>query len=106
MVLQIYIFIFFFLELKYFQTGLTWLGEYNMRDVLMKGGVLPDSNSSTDLTSIWLAVKTQLGYNPSIHCLWDKVINIYLLTNTPGVKNRSFSGCSSLSFDALTFLQS
>lgn len=66
-------------ELGYFKQGLAWLEQYNMKDVLDKGGVHPDSNTPTDTTSLWLAVKTTLGVNPSIHCIHDKKTSQYYL---------------------------
>ncbi|XP_054261825.1 ribonuclease Oy-like [Macrosteles quadrilineatus] len=66
-------------EIGYFQTGLDLLQKFNMKGVLGKASVYPDSDSPTDLTSIWLAIKTTLGVNPSIHCVHDKKTKQYYL---------------------------
>uniref|UniRef100_A0A1B6I0C2 Uncharacterized protein n=1 Tax=Homalodisca liturata TaxID=320908 RepID=A0A1B6I0C2_9HEMI len=66
-------------ELKYFKAGLEWLDKYNMKNVLDKAGLYPDTNTSTDLTTIWLGIKTGLGVNPSIHCIHDKKTGQYYL---------------------------
>ncbi|KAG8257720.1 ribonuclease T2 activity protein [Homalodisca vitripennis] len=66
-------------KLKYFKAGLEWLDKYNMKNVLDKAGLYPDTNTSTDLTTIWLGIKTGLGVNPSIHCIHDKKTGQYYL---------------------------
>lgn len=57
-------------ENKYFGQGLTWLDKFSMTNVLAQAGINPDSN--TTVTKIHKAVTDVLGFNPAIHCIYDK----------------------------------
>lgn len=58
-------------ELQYFKQGLDWSKQYQLTDLLNKGGIVP--NKSYPVTQFWHTLKTGLGKNPFIDCYVDKV---------------------------------
>uniref|UniRef100_A0A1B6DBJ7 Uncharacterized protein n=1 Tax=Clastoptera arizonana TaxID=38151 RepID=A0A1B6DBJ7_9HEMI len=60
-------------EVKYFTQGLEWIQQYNMADVLGRGGVLASDERGYKLSVLWNAVTRVLGKNPDIQCVKDSV---------------------------------
>lgn len=58
-------------ELKYFKQGLDWSKQYNLSDLLVKGGVRP--NGTYPINKFWNTLRTGLGKNPRIDCFIEKV---------------------------------
>lgn len=59
-------------EAKYFQQGLDWVSKYEMKSVLAKGGVLPNTSQGYKAEDIYQAVKSVLQKNPAVECVIDK----------------------------------
>lgn len=60
-------------EVKYFTQGLQWVQQYNMRDVLYQGGIIPSDETGYEVSVIWDAAKKVLGKNPAVECVHDLV---------------------------------
>lgn len=56
---------------NYFKMGLKLNKEYNVANILAKGGVLPGVNSY-DISFIYTVIKNALNKEPSIQCVTDK----------------------------------
>lgn len=63
-----------FSELLYFKKALQWNQKYNMKKILKKINVVPDSQKGYNMTIVWQGLKQQLGTSPEITCAYDKVI--------------------------------
>ncbi|XP_019766589.1 ribonuclease Oy [Dendroctonus ponderosae] len=59
---------------NYFQTGLKLNRQYELADILAKGGVSP-SSTGYDVAQFYNALKSGLGKEPIIHCVQDKKTN-------------------------------
>lgn len=59
-------------EAKYFKCGLDWIGKYDMKSVLAKGGVVPNQSQGYKAEDIFYAVKSVLKKNPTVECVTDK----------------------------------
>ncbi|XP_025405932.1 uncharacterized protein LOC112680138 isoform X2 [Sipha flava] len=57
-------------ELKYFKQGLDWSKQYQLSELLSKGGIKP--GGTYPVNQFWLTLKTGLGKNPRIDCYTDK----------------------------------
>ena len=60
-------------ELKYFSQGLQWMKTYGMDNILLKGGIKPNSNYTPE--TVWESVQKITGKNPAVQCLTDTVSN-------------------------------
>lgn len=56
-------------EAKYFKCGLDWIGKYDMKSVLAKGGIVPDETRTYKAEDIFYAVKSVLKKNPTVECI-------------------------------------
>lgn len=57
-------------ELKYFNQGLEWIKEYNMKNVLLQKGIIPNKEGY-QIQQISDAIKAVLNKNPIIQCVVD-----------------------------------
>lgn len=59
-------------ELEYFSQGLQWAEDYNMKDILSKGGIKPGNDAAYDVSVIWDTVRQVIGANPAVQCARDR----------------------------------
>lgn len=57
-------------ELKYFEKGLVWNKDYNVRDILGKSAVVP-SDSPYTVEGVYNAVQTWIDKRPILQCVFD-----------------------------------
>nr|CAD7200575.1 unnamed protein product [Timema douglasi] len=57
-------------EFKYFNQALRWIHQYNMADLLSRGGVMPNQQGH-NATYVWETARKQLNADPVIHCVID-----------------------------------
>lgn len=59
-------------EAKFFQQGLDWIGKYDMKTVLAKGGIVPNKSQGYSAEDIFYTIKSVLKKNPVVECVSNK----------------------------------
>lgn len=62
-------------ELKYFSTAINLSIQYNMYDILSKGGILLDSKEGFTSQQLSNAIRNVLAVNPEIQCIEEKGVS-------------------------------
>lgn len=92
-------------EYNYFQQALDWRQKIQISTILNTSLIYPNSNNT--ILAIYLAVHNSLGINPSIHCFYDKIHNIYYIEEIRIClnKNLTFVDCDGVKGDDLKIIK-